>query len=123
MWGLTDRQLVVRVASGDDRAFEEIFDRYAPALLRFCAHVLGSRDWGEDALQLTFVAAYEALRRGGCDGALRPWLYAIARNRCMSELRVHREIPDSDWVSADRAASDGPASLFARQEQLQRDRR
>ena len=69
-------------------------------------------------MQLTFVAAYEALRRGGCDGALRPWLYAIARNRCLSELRARREIPDSDWVIADRPAVDGPASLFARREQL-----
>ena len=109
---------MARVASGDDQAFEEIFDRYGPALLSFCTHMLGSREWGEDALQLTFVAAYEALRRGGCDGALRPWLYAIARNRCLSELRARREIPDSDWVSADRPAVDGPASLFARREQL-----
>ncbi|MGZ4316234.1 MAG: RNA polymerase sigma factor, partial [Gaiellaceae bacterium] len=116
--GSSDRLLVARVASGDDRAFEEIFDRYGPALLSFCAHMLGSREWGEDALQLTFVAAYKALRRGGCDGELRPWLYAIARNRCVSELRARREIPDSDRVCADRPASDGPASLFARREQL-----
>ncbi len=115
---LSDRLLVARVASGDDHAFEAIFDRHGPALLSFCVHMLGSREWGEDALQLTFVAAYKALRRGGCDGALRPWLYAIARNRCLSELRARREIPDSDWVSADRPAVDGPASLFARREQL-----
>ena len=116
--GLSDRLLVARVASGDDQAFEEIFNRYGAPLLSFCVHMLGSREWGEDALQLTFVAAYKALRRGGCDGALRPWLYAIARNRCVSELRARREIPDSDWVSADRPAVDGPASLFARREQL-----
>ena len=116
--GLSERLLVTRVASGDDEAFEEIFDRYGPALLSFCVHMLGSRESGEDALQLTFVAAYKALRRGGCDGALRPWLYAIARNRCLSELRARREIPDSDWVSADRLAVDGPASLVARREQL-----
>ena len=116
--GLGDQRLVTRVASGDDQAFEEILDRYGPALLSFCTHMLGSREWGEDAVQLTFVAAYEALRRGGCDGALRPWLYAIARNRCLSELRARREIPDSDWVIADRPAVDGPASLFARREQL-----
>jgi RNA polymerase sigma factor (sigma-70 family) len=115
---LSDRLLVARVAAGDDQAFGEIFDRYGPALLGFCAHMLGSREWGEDALQLTFVAAYKALRRGGCDGALRPWLYAIARNRCVSELRGCREIPDSDRVSADRSATDGPASVFARREQL-----
>jgi RNA polymerase sigma factor (sigma-70 family) len=116
--GLSDQRLAARVASGDDEAFEEIFDRYGPALLSFCTHMLGSREWGEDALQLTFVAAFKALRRGRCDGALRAWLYAIARNRCLSELRARREIPDTEWVSADRPALDGPASLFARREQL-----
>jgi RNA polymerase sigma factor (sigma-70 family) len=80
--------------------------------------MLGNREWGEDALQLTFVAAYKALRRGRCDGALRPWLYAIARNRCLSELRTRREIPDSEAVTADGLTMDGPASLFARREQL-----
>jgi RNA polymerase sigma factor (sigma-70 family) len=116
--GSSDQRLVARVASGDDQAFEVIFDRYGPALLSFCTHMLGSCEWGEDALQLTFVAAYKALRRGGCDGALRPWLYTIARNRCVSELRARREIPDSDRVSAERPAIDGPARLFARREQL-----
>src|SRR5947209_16309935 len=114
----SDQGLVARVASGDDQAFEEIFDRYGPPLLGFCVHMLGNREWGEDALQLTFVAAYKALCRGECDGALRPWLYAIARNRCLSELRSRREIPDSDSVSADGLTFDGPASLFARREQL-----
>jgi RNA polymerase sigma factor (sigma-70 family) len=109
---------VARVGSGDDQAFEEIFDRYGSGLLGFCVHMLGSRESGEDALQLTMVAAYVALRRGACDGALRPWLYAIARNRCLSELRAPREIPDGDWVSADRPAMDGPASVVARREQL-----
>jgi RNA polymerase sigma factor (sigma-70 family) len=116
--GLSDERLVARVASGDDQAFEEIFDRYGSALLAFCVHMLGSREWGEDALQLTLVAAYKALRRGGCDGALRPWLYAIARNRCLSELRAPREIPDSDWVSAESPAIDGPASVVVRREEL-----
>ena len=116
--GSSDQRLVAWVASGDDRAFEEIFDRYGPALLSFCTRMLGSREWGEDALQLTFVAAYKALRRGRCDGALRPWLYAIARNCCLSELRARREIPNSDRVSGECPAIDGPASQFARREQL-----
>jgi RNA polymerase sigma factor (sigma-70 family) len=116
--GSSDQRLVARVASGDAQAFEEIFDRYGPGLLGFCVHMLGDREWGEDALQLTFVAAYQALCRGECDGALRPWLYAIARNRCLSELRARREIPDGDAVSADRLTIDGPASLSARREQL-----
>ncbi|MGH2907828.1 MAG: RNA polymerase sigma factor, partial [Solirubrobacteraceae bacterium] len=88
--GNSDHDLVERVRAGDDRAFETIYDRYAPRLLSFCAQMLRSREGGEDAVQLTFVSAYRAMRGGESEIALRPWLYTIARNRCLSELRAHR---------------------------------
>ena len=82
----TDEYLVARLRAGEDAAFEAIYDRYARGVLAFCAHMLGSRESGEDALQLTFVSAYRALRGGGSNISLRPWLYTIARNHCLSDL-------------------------------------
>ena len=87
-------------------------------LLSFCVHMLGSREWGEDALQLTLTSAYQALSRGRRPDALRPWLYTIARNRCLSELRSRRELAGSDAIVVERAELDGPPSLVARREQL-----
>src|SRR6201992_955549 len=87
----TDEDLVVAVRAGVPAAFEEIYDRYARGLLGFCTHMLGSRESAEDALQLTFVSAYRALRASESTIALRPWLYTIARNRCLSDLRARRE--------------------------------
>ena len=87
-------------------------------LLSFCVHMLGSREWGEDALQLTLYSAYEALSRGRRPDALRPWLYTIARNRCLSELRSVCEYPRSDAIVVERPELDGPPSLVARREQL-----
>ena len=113
-----DEPLVARVGAGDDRAFEEIVDRYGAGLLSFCVHMLGSRDWGEDALQLTLTSAYQALSRGRRPDALRPWLYTIARNRCLSELRSRHESAGSDAIVVERAELDGPPSLVARREQL-----
>ena len=86
--GQTDEYLVAQVRAGDDAAFEAIYDRYAGGMLAFCMHMLGSREAAEDALQLTFVSAYRALRGGDSNMSLRPWLYTIARNRCLSELRT-----------------------------------
>jgi RNA polymerase sigma factor (sigma-70 family) len=73
----------------DDAAFEALYDRYHATLLAFCRHMLGSREEAEDALQHTFLAAY---RRLPDDDAARvkPWLYAVARNRCVSLLRARR---------------------------------
>src|SRR3954447_25583819 len=53
--------------------------------------MLGSREEAEDAVQQTFFSAYNALRASDKTIALRAWLYAIARNRCLSILRVRRE--------------------------------
>ena len=71
---LSDEQLVAQVRAGEDSAFEAIYDRYARGVLAFCGHMLGSRDEADDALQLTFVSAYQALRSGDNGISLRPWL-------------------------------------------------
>jgi len=116
--GQADEDLVARVRAGDDAAFEAIYDRYARGLLAFCVHMLGSREAGEDALQLTFVAAYRALCGGDSDISLRPWLYTIARNRCLSELRAGRDAVDVDAVAVDLPFLEGVADQVQRREEL-----
>ena len=76
--GETDEYLLARVRAGDEAAFGAIYDRYARGVLAFCVHMLGSRESAEDALQLTFVSAYRALRGRDSNISLRPWLYTIA---------------------------------------------
>ena len=76
---------------GDESAFEAIYDRHHRALLGFCRHMLGSHEEAEDALQRVFVSAHDHLRDGTAHVNLKPWLYTIARNRCLSMLRARRE--------------------------------
>ena len=116
--GQTDEDLVGQVRAGDDAAFEAIYDRYAGGMLAFCVHMLGSREAAEDVLQLTFVSAYRALRGGNSCVSLRPWLYTIARNRCLSELRVRRDAVNLDGAAGDRPSFDGPADEVQRREEL-----
>ncbi len=116
--GDSDEYLVARLRAGDDAAFEAIYDRYASGLLAFCVHLLGSREAAEDALQLTFVSAFRALRRGESNIALRPWLYTIARNRCLSELRTRCDVVDVDGVVVDRPFLEGVADQVERREDL-----
>jgi RNA polymerase sigma factor (sigma-70 family) len=89
-----DDRLVRLVQRANDTAFEIVFERHAPAVLGFCRHMLGSPEEAEDALQHTFAAAYRDLR-GGADReiALKPWLFTIARNRCLSVLRARSDLP------------------------------
>jgi RNA polymerase sigma factor (sigma-70 family) len=112
-----DERLVARVRAGDDDAFEAIYDRYYRGLLAFCRHMLGSRHEAEDALQHSFASAYRALRRDDAVVDLRPWLYTIARNRCLSALRSRREELDIDRVDFERGSLDGlPVQIQVRAE-------
>ena len=89
--GASDERLVAAVRRGDETAFEAIYDRHHRALLGFCRHMLGSHEEAEDALQRVFVSAHGHLRDGTAHVNLKPWLYTIARNRCLSMLRARRE--------------------------------
>ena len=86
-----DERLVAALRRGDEKAFEAIYDRHHRALLGFCRHMLGSHEEAEDALQRVFVAAHRHLSDGTAHVNLKPWLYTIARNRCLSMLRARRE--------------------------------
>jgi RNA polymerase sigma factor (sigma-70 family) len=89
-----DERLVEQIRRGNDAAFGVVFDRYSAPLLAFCRHMLGSREEAEDAVQLTFTAAHsDLLREPARAVALKPWLFTIARNRCLSMLRTRREHP------------------------------
>src|SRR3954453_15867674 len=88
---LDDDRLAKLVAHGDACAFETLYDRHHAPLLAFCRHMTGNREDGEDALQQTFVRAHRALRAGRTPDAVRPWLYAIARNRCLTLIAARRD--------------------------------
>jgi len=94
--GRSEGELLARVGGGDDTAFEALYDAYHRRLLAFCQHMLGSREEAEDVLQHTFMAAYRSLRAGYEVADLKPWLYTIARNRCLSVMRVRREEVELD---------------------------
>src|SRR3954468_54766 len=88
---LGDDGLVEQVRRGNDAAFEVIFDCHHRGILSFCRHMLASVEEAEDAVQHTFIQAYDSMRRSSREIKLKAWLYAIARNRCLSVLRARRE--------------------------------
>ena len=84
----SDGQLIERVGGGDRRAFDELYRRYARAVLGLALRRLGDRGRAEDAAQEAFVAIWRSARTfdsGRGSGA--PWLYAVARNAITDGLR------------------------------------
>jgi RNA polymerase sigma factor (sigma-70 family) len=91
-----DSHLVSLIRQGRGAAFETVYDRHHRAILSFCRHMLGDAEEAEDAVQHTFLSAYNDLMASDKPIHLRAWLFTIARNRCYSMLRARREQPTGD---------------------------
>jgi RNA polymerase sigma factor (sigma-70 family) len=83
----SDERLVALIRRGHHGAFEALVQRYQPRLLAFCRHMLGSPEDAEDVLQEVFAASFNAICADERPINARPWLYRIARNRCLNHLR------------------------------------
>ncbi len=83
----SDEKLIALIRRGQHGAFDALFQRYQSRLLAFCRHMLGSTEDAEDVLQEVFTAAFNAMLADERPINARPWLYRIARNRCLNHLR------------------------------------
>ncbi|CAN5281237.1 sigma-70 family RNA polymerase sigma factor [soil metagenome] len=102
--GLTDGQLIAQIAQGDRTAFEELYRRYARAVLGLALLRLGDRGRAEDAAQEAFVAIWRSARTyDPRRGRGAPWLYAVARNAITDGLR---RTPEPAAEPDDRPGSD-----------------
>jgi RNA polymerase sigma factor (sigma-70 family) len=88
-----DEKLIALVRRGRDDAFDVLVDRYRPRLLAFCRNMMRSSEDAEDVLQEVFVNAYRAMRADDRPIQAKAWLYRIARNRCLNELRRNTAAP------------------------------
>ena len=116
----TDEALVAAVRAGSDAAFSAIVRRYEPQLTAYARQVLGGRHHdAEECVQDAFVRGLRSIQSNDAEIALRPWLHAIVRNRCLDQLRKPNRTTDLDpheAVLADHGP--GPVSMIARRERL-----
>ena len=105
--------------AGHDDAFRAIHDRYRQRLFAYTRQMLPARQDAEDALQDVFVRAYSGLRASHGRLVLRAWLYRIAHNRCIDELRRPAP-PPPEMLELVRAPADDPIAAADQRESLRR---
>ncbi|HEY8776812.1 MAG TPA: sigma-70 family RNA polymerase sigma factor [Gaiellaceae bacterium] len=92
--GLSDGDLIRRVARRDADAFEILYQRYARPVFGLALRRLGDRMRAEDAVQETFAAIWRSAKTYRPDrGAGAPWLYTVARNAIVDRSRSRNDVP------------------------------
>ncbi|HWD84900.1 MAG TPA: sigma-70 family RNA polymerase sigma factor [Solirubrobacteraceae bacterium] len=99
-----DQRLVGAAREGDDRAFEQLYERYRPRIRAFALRMTRDPDRADDLVQDVFLSALRRLRETEAPIVFRPWIYEIARNACIDEYRRRRRITE---VPLDRDRTEG----------------
>jgi RNA polymerase sigma factor (sigma-70 family) len=99
----SDEELAERAAAGDRGAFAALYERHFAGIHDFAARMLCDRDAAADAVQTTFVKAFEHLRGKPVRvERVKAWLYAIAYRSAVDELRRRKRVAP---LAADDVAS------------------
>jgi RNA polymerase sigma factor (sigma-70 family) len=88
-----DGQLIVAARRHDPAAFEALVRRHQRPLYNFCLRMLGRADDAADVAQESFVQLYSHLDRLDEHEPIAPWLFRVARNRCIDIIRRRRTVP------------------------------
>lgn len=97
---ITDGMFIKRILSGDHSAFEELVGRYHVSLFNFICHFLGNYDLACDVIQQVFLQLYISMPTLRTGEPLKAWLFQVARNRCLDELRRKKAMHFSELEEA-----------------------
>jgi RNA polymerase sigma factor (sigma-70 family) len=90
-----DDELVALARGGDEQAFAELYQRYFRGLYDFALRMVRDREAASDVVQATFVRAWTTLRGQKGVENVKAWLYAVARNLSIDELRRRQRLASS----------------------------
>jgi RNA polymerase sigma-70 factor (ECF subfamily) len=85
-----DLSLVERYKNGDEKAFDELFERYKEAIYSVCYRFVRNEEDARDLTQDTFIKIYRNIKNFNGKSKFFTWIYRIAVNTCISFRRKSR---------------------------------
>src|SRR5947209_10226965 len=109
---ISDGTLVKQTLAGDQQAFEMLVRRYNVPLFNFICHCLGDYDLACDVSQQVFLQLYISMPTLRTGEPLKAWLFQVARNRCLDELRRKRAIHFSELEASNDEDDLSPLAIM-----------
>ena len=107
-----DAVLMLRVKRGDREAFELLVDKYKQPVTNLIYRTLGDATEAEDLAQNVFVQVYKSAHRYQVSAKFTTWLFTIARNLCLNEIRRRSRHPADSLDAPHPEHEDQPLRQF-----------
>ncbi|MBV8952121.1 MAG: sigma-70 family RNA polymerase sigma factor, partial [Actinobacteria bacterium] len=105
-----DAQLAARAANGDRAALEALLDRHADRVYAVCCRIVGNPDDAHDATQDALLAITRGINRFNGASTFTTWLYRVATNAALDEVRRRSRRPTPFDVLPERVDAGAPES-------------
>jgi RNA polymerase sigma-70 factor (ECF subfamily) len=107
-----DAALMLRVTQGDTGAFALLVDQYKQPVINFAHRMLRDTAEAEDVAQMVFVQVFKSAHRYHVASKFSTWLFTIARNLCLNEIRRRARHPLESMDATHPAQEGQPARQF-----------
>ena len=104
--------LMLRVKRGDRAAFAELVEKYKQPVMNLVYRTLRDATEAEDLAQIVFLQVYKSAKRYESRAKFSTWLFTIARNLCLNEIRRRSRHPADSLEEAHAEHEDQPRQQF-----------
>jgi RNA polymerase sigma factor (sigma-70 family) len=99
----TEAELLERLGAGDPNAYRTLSELHLKPIFNHNLRVLGNRAEAEDVTQETFLKLWQTPPRSQATTKLSTWLYRVAHNQCVDQLRRRRDTTSDEELATDSA--------------------
>jgi RNA polymerase sigma-70 factor (ECF subfamily) len=107
-----DAALMLRVKQGDRAAFTELVDKYKQPVMNHVCRTLRDATEAEDLAQNVFVQVFKSAHRYKVSAKFSTWLFTIARNLCLNEIRRRSRHPAESLDAPHQDQEDQPLRQY-----------
>lgn len=107
-----DAALMLRVKQGDWEAFTELVDKYKQPVMNLAFRMLRDAAEAEDLAQVVFLQIYKSAARYEVSSKFSTWMFTIARNLCLNEIRRRTRHPADSLDATHPSNEDQPLRQY-----------
>ncbi len=85
-----EQEIIAKVRQGDTRAYSILVDKYQNIVFSLALRILKNREEAEEMAQEAFIRAFRSLESFRGNSRFSTWLYTIAYNSCLSQVRKNK---------------------------------